>query len=187
MLWSLIKILFFVALVAVLTYGAGLLMETTGGVRVTFAGTEYTLGPLQSVIAALLLLVTVWLVLKLLSLAVAFLRFLNGDETAVSRYFDRGREARGYKALADGMMALASGEGRLAMSKAAKAERYLRKPELTNLLTAQAAEMAGDTRKATETYKKLITNDSTRFVGVRGILKQKLAEGDRETAREQRL
>ena len=183
MLWSLIKILFFVALVAVLTYGAGLLMETTGGVRVTFAGTEYTLGPLQSVIAALLLLVTVWLVLKLLSLAVAFLRFLNGDETAVSRYFDRGREARGYKALADGMMALASGEGRLAMSKAAKAERYLRKPELTNLLTAQAAEMAGDTRKATETYKKLIINDSTRFIGVRGILKQKLAEGDRETAR----
>ena len=183
MLWSLIKILIFVALVAVLTFGAGMLMETTGGVRITFAGTEYTLGPLQSVIAALALIVAVWLLLKLLSLCVAFLRFLNGDETAVSRYFDRGREQRGYKALADGMMALASGEGRLAMSKAAKAERYLRKPELTNLLTAQAAEMAGDTRKATETYKKLIAHDTTRFVGVRGIMKQKLAEGDRETAR----
>jgi HemY protein len=80
------------------------------------------------------------------------------------------------------MMALASGEGRVAMSKAAKAERYLNKPELTNLLVAQAAEMAGDRRKAEETYKKLVTNDATRFVGVRGIMKQKLEDGDTETA-----
>ena len=79
-------------------------------------------------------------------------------------------------------MALASGEGRLAMSKATKADKYLNKPELTNLLTAQAAELAGDTRKAEETYKKLVANSATRFVGVRGILKQKLASGDTDTA-----
>lgn len=79
-------------------------------------------------------------------------------------------------------MALASGEGSTAMAKAAKAEKYLAKPELTNLLTAQAAEMAGDTRKAEEVYKKLVKNDATRFVGVRGIMKQKLASGDTDTA-----
>ena len=60
---------------------------------------------------------------------------------------------------------------------------YLQKPDLTNLLTAQAAELSGDTKKAEETYKKLITADSTRFVGVRGIMKQKLAQGDTDTAR----
>ena len=80
------------------------------------------------------------------------------------------------------MMALASGEARVAMTKAARAEKYLQKPELTNLLTAQAAEMSGDTKKATETYKTLIQDDRTRFVGVRGIMKQKLAEGDSDTA-----
>ena len=183
MLWSLIKILVFVGVVVALTLGAATLMETSGGIQVTFGGTEYTLSALQSVIAGLLLIVAVWVLLKILSLGVAALRFLNGDETAISRYFDRGRERRGYQALADGLMALASGEGRVAMNKAAKAERYLRKPELTTLLTAQAAEMAGDTKKATETYKQLITEDATRFVGVRGILKQKLAEGDTDTAR----
>jgi len=108
---------------------------------------------------------------------------LNGDETAITRYFDRGRERGGYQALSDGMMALASGEARLAMTKASRAEKYLQKPELTNLLTAQAAEMSGDTKKATETYKALIKDDRTRFVGVRGIMKQKLAEGDSDTAR----
>lgn len=183
MLWSLIKILVFVAVIAALSLGAGYLMETGGGVQITVAGTEFTLGPLQSVLAALVLVGLVWVFLKLLSLLMATLRFLNGDETALSRYFDRGRERRGYQALADGLMALASGEGRLAMSKANKAEKYLNKPELTYLLTAQAAEMSGDTRKAAETYKKLITTEATRFVGVRGIMKQKLAEGDTVTAR----
>ncbi|TDK44478.1 heme biosynthesis protein HemY [Antarcticimicrobium luteum] len=183
MLWSLLKILVFVAIIAALALGAGLLLEMRGGVQITAAGTEYTLGPLQSVIALLALVVLVWLLLKLASLLVATWRFLNGDETALSRFFDKGRERRGYKALADGMMALASGEGRLAMAKASRAAKYLDKPELTDLLTAQAAEMAGDTRKAAETYKKLVTNEATRFVGVRGIMKQKLAEGDTETAR----
>lgn len=183
MLWSLLKILVFVAIIAMLALGAGFLMETSGGVQITVSGMEYTLGPLQSVIAFVALVGLVWLFFKLLTLLIATLKFLNGDETALSRFFDRGRERRGYQALAEGLMALASGEGRVAMSKAAKAEKLLQKPELTNLVVAQAAEMTGDTRKATETYRKLIGDQTTRFVGVRGIMKQKLAEGDDETAR----
>lgn len=183
MLWSLVKILVFVAVIGMAAVGAGWLMETEGGVQVTVGGMEYSFSPLQSVMAALALVVLVWIVLKLASLLVAVLRFLNGDETALTRFFARGRERKGYQALADGLMALASGEARLAMSKASRAKKYLNKPELTNLLTAQAAEMSGDTKKATDTYKKLIRDDRTRFVGVRGIMKQKLAEGDSETAR----
>jgi len=182
MLWSLLKILIFVAIVAALTYGAGILMETGSGIRLTVADTEFVLGPLQSVIAAVLVVIGVWLLLKLAGFLVALLRFLNGDETAISRYFSRSRERRGFQALADGMIALASGEARLAMSNAAKAERYLRRPDLTNLLSAQAAEMIGDRFRATEIYKKLVTDDRTRFVGVRGLMKQKLDEGDTETA-----
>ncbi len=183
MLWSLIKILLFVVAVGALTLGAEYLLESEGGIQLTVAGTEYTLGPLQSVLAAIVLIVAVWLLLKLLSLLAAVWRFLNGDETAISRYFDRNRERKGFQALSEGMMALASGEGRLAMAKAAKAEKYLQKPELTNLLTAQAAELSGDRKKAEETYKKLIASDTTRFVGVRGIMKQRLSEGDTDTAR----
>lgn len=182
MLWSLIKILLFIGIVAGLTLGAGYLIDTGGGVRVAIGTIEFTLGPLQAVIVALVLLIAMWIVLKIASLGVAVLRFLNGDETAISRWFDRNRERRGFEALADGLMALASGEGRAAMSKAARAERYLKRPELTNLITAQAAEMAGDRAKAEQTYKALLKDDRTRFVGVRGIMKQKLAAGDTDTA-----
>jgi HemY protein len=182
MLWSLIKIVLFVVAIAALTWGAGFLLESTGGLQVTVMGTEYSFGPLQSVIAAILLVVAVWLLLKVIALLIATWHFLNGDETALSRYFDRNRERKGYEALSQGLMALASGEGNVALNKAAKAEKYLEKPELTNLLIAQAAEMAGNRRLAEASYRKMVENDATRFVGVRGIMKQKLADGDTDTA-----
>ncbi|MCC1491210.1 heme biosynthesis protein HemY [Cognatishimia sp. F0-27] len=182
MLWSLLKIIVFVALVAALSLGAGYLSESSGGVQLTVAGTEYTLGPLQSVIAAAALVVILYVFFKIAGLTVAVLRWINGDETAISRYFDRNRERKGYQALSEGLMALASGEGRLAMAKANKAEKYLHKPELTDLINAQAAEMVGDKRKAEEVYKRLLQRDETRFVGIRGIMKQKLNAGDTDTA-----
>ncbi len=172
MLWSLIKILIFVAVIAGLTYGSVYLLESEGGVMITVAGVEYSLGPFQAVLALIALVAIVWLAIKLAALLVAVLKFLNGDETAISRYFDRNRERKGYQALADGIMALASGEGRIAMDKARKAEKYLKQPELTNLITAQAAEMSGDKRKAEEVYKTLLKDENTRFVGVRGLMKQ---------------
>lgn len=182
MLWSLIKIVVFVAVIAAVAMGAGYLLESQGGVEVTVRGTEYTFGPLQSVIGIVLLMVAIWLVIKLLSLLVAVWHFLNGDETALTRYFDRNRERKGFDALSEALMAMASGEGKVAMAKAQRADKYLNRPDLTNLLTAQAAELAGDRRKAEETYRKLVENEQTRFVGVRGIMKQKLAEGDTDTA-----
>ena len=182
MLWSLLKILIFVTIVAALTYGAGLLLETDGVVRMSVGATEFTLSPLAAVIAALLLLGAIWALFKLVGLCIAVLKFFNGDETAISRFFLRNRERRGFEALADGLMALASGEGRLALTKASRAEKFLNRPELTNLIAAQAAEMAGDTVKAEEVYKRLLQDDRTRFVGVRGIMKQKLSQGDTATA-----
>ena len=182
MLWSLLKIILFVAVVAALTLGAGYIMESQGGVQVTAGGYEINLGPLQSVIAVIALVVALYVIFKLVALLVAVLKFINGDDTAISRYFDRNRERKGYQALAEGMLALSSGEGKLAMAKAQKADRYLHRPTLTNLLTAQAAEMSGDTRKADEIYKTLIQHDDTRFVGIRGMMKLKLAKGDTDTA-----
>lgn len=182
MLWSLLKVILFVVIVAALAYGAGILLETDGGVLIAFAGREFTLGPLAAVIALLLLMVLLWVVMKVIGLIVATLRFLNGDETALSRYFDRNRERKGYQALSEGLLALASGEPRLALSRAQKAERYLARPELTTLLMAQAAEAVGDGKRASDSYKALLADERTRFVGVRGLLKQKLEEGDTETA-----
>jgi HemY protein len=182
MIWSLIKVLLFVAAITALAFGAGVLMDTGGGIRIALLNMEYTLGPLQAAIAILLLMLALWILLKLIGLLVAVLRFLNGDETAISRYFDRNRERRGYQALSDGLMALASGEGRVALARAQKADKLLNRPEVTTLLIAQSAEMTGDTKRAAQAYKLLLDDDRSRFVGVRGLMRQKIAEGDTETA-----
>ncbi len=182
MIWSLVKVLLFIAAIAAITFGADILLHSEEGIRIAAAGWEFTLGPLQAAIVLLVLVVLLWTLMKVVGLIVAVIRFLNGDETAISRYFDRNRERKGYQALNDGLLALASGDGRLALMRAQRAEKYLAKPALTTLLIAQAAEAAGDGKRATDAYKALLAEDSTRFVGVRGLLRQKLAEGDTDTA-----
>ena len=182
MIWSLVKIILFVGMIAALSFAVVYLIEAGGEVRVAIGTLEFSLTPLAGMIAVVIVLSAGWLVFRLLGLLVAIFRFFNGDETAISRYFNRNRERRGFEALADGLMALASGEGRLAVSKAAKAEKYLNRPELTLLISAQAAEMSGETARAQGYYKKLLGDDRTRFVGVQGLLKQKLIEGDTDTA-----
>ena len=182
MIWSLIKAAIFIALATALALGASYLQQTPGEVRIAFGEREISLTPLVFVIGALISFAAFWVLLKLAGFLVAILRFLRGDKTAISRFWDKRRAARGYRALADGMVALASGEGSMAVAKAAKAEKLLAKPELTRLISAQAAEMAGDRGQAIEIYKELLGNDRTRFVGIRGLMKAKLAEGDTERA-----
>ncbi|MGE4609979.1 MAG: heme biosynthesis HemY N-terminal domain-containing protein [Paracoccaceae bacterium] len=182
MLWSLVKIIFFIGLAIGLSFGLSFVLETPGGVRIAFGDLEISLAPIGFILALLLLLTVFWILLKLSGLMVAVLRFVSGDETALTRYWGRKRERRGFDALAESMVALASGESVKAMAQAAKAERLLNRPELTRLLSAQAAEQSGNAPKALEYYKEMLHEDRTRFVGIQGIMKQKLAEGDTETA-----
>ena len=182
MLWSLFKILLFVAVVVGLAYGAQWLLSLSGEVLVTFGGGEYVLTPMLVILGFLLLLLALWLIFLLVGFLVSVLRFINGDDTAVSRYFERNRERKGYEALSDSIIALASGEAREATAKAQTAERLLDRPEVTDVVLAQAAEAAGERDRAMDAYKRLVRNDRTRFVGVRGLMRQKLEEGDTDTA-----
>ena len=141
MIWSLLRIVVFLVALLALAFGFTLLAQADAVLRLSFAGWELTMHPLQIAIVGLVALGLVWGLLKLLGLLLAVLRFVNGDETAISRYLDRNREQRGFQALADGMMALAAGEGRLALIRAQRAQSYLYRPELTNLLIAQAADL----------------------------------------------
>jgi len=182
MLWSLVKILAFVALVVALTFGGAWLMDLSGGAIINVAGYEVTLSPLEMTIGFLVLVFLLWVAQKVFGFLLAVIHFINGDETAISRYFTRNRERKGYEALTEGMMALASGEGQLALARAQQADRYLDRPDLTNVMIAQAAELAGDRKKAEAAYKLLLQDDKTRFVGIRGLMKQKLEDGDTVTA-----
>ncbi len=183
MFWTLIKILLFVAIVLGLAYGAGMLMDSNQTVGLQILDMEFVLGPIQALIALGVFIFALWLALKLIGLAVAVLRFMNGDETAVRRFFMRNREKRGLDALLSAMIAQAEGDGKLAIVKAEKADKLLNRPLMTKLLVAQAAEMKGNRTLAEESYKALLSDNRSRFVAVQGLMRGRLEAGDKDKAR----
>jgi HemY protein len=182
MLWSLLKIFAFLGLAAALAFAAAWIIETPGEVKIAFGGREFFVSPIGFVIGTVVLILLALVLLKVIGFLAALVRFLLGDETAISRYFARNRERRGVDALSDGIVALAAGDSRLALKKAGKAEKLLRRPDVTRIVSAQAAELAGDRQAAFGFYRDMLANDRTRFVGVKGLMHQKLEEGDSDTA-----
>ncbi len=182
MFWTLVKILLFVAVVIGLAMGAGMVMDSGQTVGLRIFDMEFVLGPMQAIIAFVVFLVALWVVLKLISFAFAVLRFMNGDETAIRRFFMRNREKRGLDALLNAMIAQAEGDGKTAIAKAEKAHKLLNRPVMTSLLIAQAAETKGNTDLAIENYKALLDDNRSRFVGVQGLIRAKLSAGDKEKA-----
>ena len=182
MLWSLLKIILFMALVTVAAFGVIYVMDQDGGLTLAVAGREYPFEPIEVLVVLVIAMIAFLLLLKLAGLLIALLRFLSGDETALSRFFDRNRERRGFNALAEAMMLNASGDGKGALARAKKADKLLDRPELTRLVTAQAAEEAGDHQQAEEQFKAMLSDGRTRFVGIHGLMRQRLAKGETETA-----
>jgi len=181
-IWSFVKFAIFFCIVAAVAFGASYVMDTGGDVIVSFGGTEVRKSPMEALIWLAVAFAALFLVFKLAGFLVALLRFVNGNDNALSRYFGRNREKKGYQALGDSVIALAAGDGKTAMAKAAKADKYIGRPEVTALVNAQAAQITGDTDAAERHFKTLLTDDRTRFVGVQGLLRQKLDAGETGTA-----
>ena len=98
------------------------------------------------------------------------MRFLLGDETAISRYFSRSRERRGFDALSDGMVARRRRATPQAAMKKAQTRRDAAATARTSpgSSTAQAAELSGDRAKTYEAYKAMLPDDRTRPRGAAG-------------------
>ncbi|MEE3000064.1 MAG: heme biosynthesis HemY N-terminal domain-containing protein [Pseudomonadota bacterium] len=94
------------------------------------------------------------------------------------------RRRRGYKALTQGMVAVAAGDAQEARRQARKAENFLADPPLTMLLSAQAAQLSGDEKAAGEFFEKMSERKDTKYLGIHGMLNQAIQEGDKEIALE---
>lgn len=79
------------------------------------------------------------------------------------------RQTAGHKALSLGLMAVSAGESGEAKRQAIRAQRLLDAPQLTDLLSAQAANLAGDHRAAGRYFRSLTTAHDTAFLGHIGL------------------
>ena len=96
----------------------------------------------------------------------------------LGRNLARRRAAQGHRALALGMIAVSAGEPAEARRQASRAQRLLSAPQLTDLLSAQAANLSGDHRAAGRYFTSLTGNADTAFLGHIGLARLAL-EDDR--------
>ena len=124
----------------------------------------------------------------LVVLAVALLsldRLLRGILSLpawLGRNLARRRTESGHRALALGLMAVSAGEPDEARRQAARAQRLLAAPHLTDLLSAQAAHLSGDHRAADRYFNSLTRDRDTAFLGHVGLARLALEKNDPDTA-----
>ena len=105
-----------------------------------------------------------------------------GGLYAVVDFFRKRRHERGLNALSRSLIALAEGDGPRALKQAQLAEELLKKHDLTRLVNAQAARMAGDMRLAEKYFEAMSEDRDTSFLGLQGLLSQALREEKPERA-----
>ena len=96
--------------------------------------------------------------------------------------YKQSRQERGYRALTQGMVALAAGDANEAKRQAKRAEALLDAPPLTMLLAAQAAQLQGEEEAATAYFKDMLKSEETAFLGLRGLLIQAQKSGNNDEA-----
>lgn len=158
-------------LVAGAIYVAVFFADNPGEVHIAWGSlrADPSLARFVAAVAALcaLVILLLWLLRLLIRSPRAFLH---------TRRERRRRE--GYKALTQGMVAVAAGEAEEARRLARKADALLAEPPLTLLLQAQSAQLDGDERAARNYFLAMLERAETEFLGLRGLLTQALKSGD---------
>lgn len=169
--------LWFFAKVAVLVAAAVWLVRRPGTVSIEWMGWQVEMR----------LAVLALAVLVLMALAVGLYRVwraLLGGPGLWRRGRASGRKEKGYRALNQGLVAVAAGDADSALKHARKAEALLDGAPLALLLSAQAAQLQGDEGAAERFFQAMLAGKETAFLGHRGLLTQALKRGDRSAALE---
>ena len=170
-----IRVLFFLVVLIALALGLAWLIDRPGDVTLNWQGyrieTSFLVG-LGILLALAAALTVAW---KIFS---SVLRFPS-SMSAVSR---ARRREKGYAVLSRGIVAVGSGDARLAGKAAALVEKLLPDEPLALLLKAEAAQLTGDYRAVEAAFREMTRRDHTRLLGLRGLHAQAHRRGDLELA-----
>ncbi len=104
-------------------------------------------------------------------------RWIAGTPTRIKLWRQARRERHGYAALTRGLVAVAAGDPRSALREAALADRLLGAPPASLLLSAQAAQLAGDETAARKHLEAMRAAPETEFAALRGLVAIAMREG----------
>ncbi len=110
------------------------------------------------------------------------LRFILRAPSLMSLGARSRRREKGLKAVSRGLIAVNTGDTRLAAKHAAEANRLLGQEPIAKLLNAQAAQLAGDRPAAVAAYNAMLEHQETHGLGLRGLHVEARRGGDHEAA-----
>ncbi len=169
------RLLIFLAALALAAWGLMWLSDNPGLVTVVWRGVEYKVSlmlALGVVAAAAIALSIVW----------GVLRFVFNIPSFVTLAARARRREKGLMALSHGMIAVGAGDARAATKHAAEANRLVAHEPMTRLLSAQAAQLAGDRAGALAAYNAMLEHHETHGLGLRGLHLEARRGGDHEAA-----
>jgi len=170
-----VRLVFFLVFLALVAFGLMWLANNPGEVAVTWRGVEYDVSlmlGLGLVVALAIAIALVW----------ALVRFAFRIPSLVTLASRARRREKGYQAVSRGMIAIGSGDARAAARHVGDARKFLSDEPLTNLLRAQAAQLAGDRAGAMAAFNEMLEHPPTHALGLRGLHLEARRAGDHESA-----
>lgn len=171
-----VRVLLYLALVAVFASGAVWIVNRPGDIVVNWQG--YRIETSVAVLA-----VAVALLAALTVVLWNLMRWILAGPEAFALFRRNRRRARGYDAIARGVVAVGTGDARRAGKEASEARKLLGKEPLTLVLAAQAAQLAGDRAGAEAAFRAMAERPETRSLGLRGLFIEAERRGDRAAAK----
>jgi HemY protein len=157
-----IRIVFFLIIVGLLSVGVAWLADRPGDVVITWQGLRI----------ATSLMVLVWAILLLMALigiVLVAIRAVVRSPTVLARLRRHRRGERAYAAISNGLIAVGAGHLPAAQKFSADVNRIAPGEPLALLLTAQAAQLAGDRDAADRTFRTMASRADTKALGLHGL------------------
>lgn len=166
---------FFIVALAIVAYGVEWLIQQPGSLTLEFGGWHME-ASIPVAVAGLVL--TIAAIIIIWAILVAIVRL-------PSRMKGGAREKRREKALtvlSQGLLAVGSGDVARARKAAHVAQKLLPNEPLTQVLAAQAAQLAGDRQGAAKAFHKMTLRPDTKLLGLRGLHVEAKRREDAEAA-----
>ncbi len=164
-----IRVLLFIALLFAVALGFAWLTDLPGTISVEWASPDPNTVPISWEQTPGVAAVVVGVLLAIFLAVVWVIRVILKSPHIASRFFRRRRQDKGYAALSQGLIALGTGNAKLARRHAVDADRLLEEEPAAKLLLAQTAQLAGKDDEARQRFEAMLEDPATKALGLHGL------------------
>ncbi len=157
-----IRVLLFLALVALMAFGVVWFADRPGDVAIVWQGYRIETSVMVALVAVaivVLIAVIVW----------SIVRTVLRSPDLIAMFMSHRRGVRGYLAVSRGLIAVGAGDASAAKRASNEVERIAPSEPLALLLNAQVAQLSGDRAAAEHAFRAMAERHDTKLLGLRGL------------------